>query len=221
MVVNVDYVASTHGISGLDPARFTAQDLEPRFSVIALQRFIEKTYRDVLYFIAEIVLKNERMLPRGVEVLAGINDVGMSIDYLLEGLDISPALYVISGASATSSYTDNVYTVSRGELVASLVSAYGTHMVQYAPGMENLTLLKSQLTNLQTRRDTGSRVTRDTEEGLDDDLALALAMCIWMGRQDHKRDKTYLDRLKSEGPQERGYDPNEYALNRGSKHGNR
>lgn len=216
VVVKVDYIADTHGVKGRDPARFTAADLLPRFGVVGLERFTDRSYRDILLYIDRIILKHDAIVGKSVEVLAAINDVGRAIERLLDGMSFTPALVSISAHGGVSSYAENLYTIPRSELIAALANAFQTSMVRLAAGMKYAPVLNTQLVDLQIRSDIGAKLTRDSKETANEDLATALAMCVWMATQDHRRDRTYLDRLATESsaPSKKGWDPYRYARQR-------
>lgn len=220
VAVQVDYVAKTRGVHGIDPARFTQVDLEPQFGVILLERHQDVNYRFVLERLANTIMINEKLLTRRVELLVGIDDVGGSIKYLLEGLELSPRLYVVANAGAVASYdkASSVFSIPRPELMSTLSSAYATNMVRTAASLRLKTMLNNQLSDLRIRSDAGARLTRDSLETDNDDLARTLAVCIWRARQEHTRDLSYLDRLELE-KRERGgpttWDPLRYARKRG------
>ena len=218
-IVNVDYVAKTRGVEGLDEARFTSRELVPRFGVVGLERKTD-TYQAVLKYIDETIRGHETLLRRDVTVMAGINDVGRSIDYFLDGLEMAPSFVVISNDSGTSSYHEDVWTIPRTELIAALASAYATNLVKVSSKLKLAPVLNNQLVDLQIRTDAGTRVKRDSKDVGADDLARVLGMCLWMGRQEHTRDLTYLDRLEDEfKPTKEGWDVFRYARDREGQYG--
>lgn len=218
-IVMVDYVGVTRGVQGLDEARFTARELEPRFQVVGLERLINLEYSEVLEYVDKIIRGNEALLRRDLTVIACINTTGKAIDFYLEGLEMLPEFMIVTDETGTSSYADNIYRVPRSELVASIASAYAKNLVRVAKKLKLAPVLANQLADLRIRSDTGSKV-RALEESEVEDLARVLGMCLWLAQQEHTRDLTYLDRLESEfAEQDDGWDVFRYARSRKGSYG--
>jgi len=200
-VMSVEYYAKpVQAISGRDPKRFDSRYVEPRFEVNHMERYRHMNYPEVIKRMERELAMNEMFSRKDVCIILGINDAGAAIEYILEDCEIEPEFMHISSNSSISKYSQhsNMYTVPRNELILSLATTYQKGQIKVAKSLKLLPVLDNELVNLKLRSDTGVMINRNTEEKGFSDVATAVAMCIWMAKQDHERDKTYADRLDDE-----------------------
>jgi len=197
-VVEVGYYAKTRGVEGADVARFDARDLVPNFEIPHMERVKGEGYEALIDRMAHELAEHPSFMTKSVELVLGIDDTGMAIEYFLEELDEEPVLMSISATGSVSRLVDGVFMVPRHELITALASAYRSGLVRTAADLELIEILDSQLVNLRIRTDTGVTINRNSQATGYDDLVRAVGMGVWKARQDHETEKTYADRLQEE-----------------------
>ena len=182
--------------------------------VRGLKRFpLGTSYNDVADDVVNTINNPEIM--GEVTVLVDAGGVGLAVMDMLVARGVSPIGIMLKGTGETT-LKENIYHVSKEEVVTALVVAFQTRRIEIIQAISNRDATKQLLVELEhfqmKRRPNGSVGFEADREETHDDLAMMLAQAIWFG------DKTQFQTV-AEGPleepvreDEKEYDPLDWGL---------
>ena len=170
---------------------YDAYDVFTEYRLIHLERF-QLSYVEALDRLEAVIRHPDIQLDQK-EIVMDASGLGQPVIEMAwgRGLEVSPI--VITGGE-NPRYSDGKYFVPRTELISCLIAIFQSERIKIAGELELKKLLVDELSSLQLKkRPTGSESYETALTSQHDDMAISLAMPLWLTEQTRLQERVNLD----------------------------